>query len=174
MHLKLLLSLLVFPEGNLHSRGIVPPISWSSSCSYSTHRFPFKNQATISSFHPGSLSVEEKCCVIYRERSLTLNADAAYHAISFRHAFIFTLFYFNNYFILLLFFFLVHIQASSSSPSSSSSGDLSSYKRVAVVENFYDIIYNVHVEMDGRSGKHAGQKRTYRAVCIIFYTSFLR
>lgn len=41
---------------------------------------------------------------------------------------------------------------------------LSAYKRVAVVENFYDIIYNVHVEMDGRSGKHAGQKRTYRAV----------
>ena len=38
------------------------------------------------------------------------------------------------------------------------------YKRVAVVENFYDIIYNVHVEMDGRSGKHAGQKRTYKAV----------
>lgn len=41
---------------------------------------------------------------------------------------------------------------------------LSCYKKVAVVENFYDIIYNVHVEMDGRSGKHAGQKRTYRAV----------
>lgn len=38
------------------------------------------------------------------------------------------------------------------------------YKKVAVVENFYNIIYNVHVEMDGRSGKHAGQKRTYRAV----------
>jgi hypothetical protein len=44
--------------------------------------------------------------------------------------------------------------------------DFSAYKRVAVVENFYDIIYNVHVEMDGRSGKHAGQKRTYRAVRI--------
>ena len=42
---------------------------------------------------------------------------------------------------------------------------LTEYKRVAVVENFFDIIYNVHVEMDGRSGKHAGQKRTYRAVC---------
>lgn len=41
------------------------------------------------------------------------------------------------------------------------------FKRVAVVENFYDIIYNVHVEMDGRSGKHAGQKRTYRAVSFI-------
>ena len=38
------------------------------------------------------------------------------------------------------------------------------YKRVAVVEDFFEIIYNVHVEMDGRGGKHAGQKRTYRAV----------
>ncbi|RWS25895.1 Nucleolar protein 4-like protein, partial [Leptotrombidium deliense] len=42
------------------------------------------------------------------------------------------------------------------------------YKRVAVVENFYDIIYDVHVEMDGRSGKHAGQKRTYRAVAEMY------
>jgi len=40
------------------------------------------------------------------------------------------------------------------------------YKKVAVVEDFFDIIYNVHVEMDGRGGKHAGQKRTYRAVSI--------
>ncbi|KAK3786936.1 hypothetical protein RRG08_037401 [Elysia crispata] len=39
-----------------------------------------------------------------------------------------------------------------------------SMKRVAVVEDFFDIIYGVHVEMDGRGGKHAGQKRTYRAV----------
>ena len=39
------------------------------------------------------------------------------------------------------------------------------YKRVAIVEDFFDIIYSVHVEMDGRGGKHAGQKRTYRAVC---------
>ncbi|CAH1772542.1 unnamed protein product, partial [Owenia fusiformis] len=38
------------------------------------------------------------------------------------------------------------------------------YKRVAVVEDFFDIIYSVHVEMEGRSGKHAGQKRTYKAV----------
>ena len=41
------------------------------------------------------------------------------------------------------------------------------YKRVAIVEDFFDIIYNVHVEMDGRGGKHAGQKRTYRAVSNI-------
>ncbi|CAG5136675.1 unnamed protein product, partial [Candidula unifasciata] len=47
----------------------------------------------------------------------------------------------------------------------------SSLKRVAVVENFFDIIYKVHVEMDGRGGKHAGQKRTYRAISETF--SFL-
>lgn len=38
------------------------------------------------------------------------------------------------------------------------------YRKVAVVENFFDIIYNVHVELEGRPGKHAGQKRTYRTV----------
>ena len=44
------------------------------------------------------------------------------------------------------------------------------YKRVAVVEQFFDIIYSVHVEsagdtqLRGRAGKHCGQKRTYRAV----------
>ena len=35
---------------------------------------------------------------------------------------------------------------------------------MAIVDDFFDIIYSVHVEMDGRGGKHAGQKRTYRAV----------
>ena len=48
------------------------------------------------------------------------------------------------------------------------------YKRVAVVEQFFSIIYNVHVEssssdtpqLRGRAGKHCGQKRTYRAVSI--------
>ncbi|KAF6197647.1 hypothetical protein GE061_008613 [Apolygus lucorum] len=39
------------------------------------------------------------------------------------------------------------------------------YKRVAVVEEFYDIIYGVHVaDVGGKSGFHAGQKKTYRAV----------
>ncbi|XP_047120277.1 uncharacterized protein LOC124803141 [Schistocerca piceifrons] len=38
------------------------------------------------------------------------------------------------------------------------------FKKVAVVENFFDIIFSVHVEMEGRAGKHAGQKRTYRAI----------
>ncbi|KAL4235644.1 hypothetical protein ACF0H5_004039 [Mactra antiquata] len=45
------------------------------------------------------------------------------------------------------------------------------YKRVAIVEDFFDIIYGVHVEMDGRGGKHAGQKRTYRAIAETY--SFL-
>ena len=46
------------------------------------------------------------------------------------------------------------------------------YKKVAMVEQFFDIIYSVHVEaagenqLRGRAGKHCGQKRTYRAVCI--------
>ncbi|XP_013779844.1 nucleolar protein 4-like [Limulus polyphemus] len=38
------------------------------------------------------------------------------------------------------------------------------YKKVAVVENFFDIIYEVHVDMDTRGGKHAGQKRTYKTI----------
>ena len=39
-----------------------------------------------------------------------------------------------------------------------------------MVEQFFDIIYSVHVEaagdtqIRGRAGKHCGQKRTYRAV----------
>ena len=46
------------------------------------------------------------------------------------------------------------------------------YKKVAMVEQFFDIIYSVHVEaagdtqIRGRAGKHCGQKRTYRAVSI--------
>ena len=48
------------------------------------------------------------------------------------------------------------------------------YKKVAMVEEFFDIIYSEHVEaagenqLRGRAGKHCGQKRTYRAVCILF------
>jgi len=43
------------------------------------------------------------------------------------------------------------------------------YKKVAVVEEFFDIIYREHVEFGGRSsGKHAGQKRTYRAITEIY------
>ncbi|XP_072918008.1 nucleolar protein 4-like b isoform X3 [Hemitrygon akajei] len=42
-----------------------------------------------------------------------------------------------------------------------------SLKRVAVVEDFFDIIYSMHVETGtetGRTAKHAGQKRTYKAI----------
>lgn len=46
------------------------------------------------------------------------------------------------------------------------------YKRVAVVENFFDIIYSVHVDIEGRGSKHAGQKRTYRTVSFIFFIFF--
>ncbi|KAM9785765.1 nucleolar protein 4-like [Neosynchiropus ocellatus] len=47
------------------------------------------------------------------------------------------------------------------------SGADSSLKRVAVVEDFFDIIYAMHVEMGsdpGRAPKHAGQKKTYKAI----------
>lgn len=43
----------------------------------------------------------------------------------------------------------------------------SSLKRVAVVEDFFDIIYAMHVEISsdpGKAPKHAGQKKTYKAV----------
>lgn len=40
------------------------------------------------------------------------------------------------------------------------------YRKVAVIEEFFDIIYNVHMELGGRSGSHAGQKRTYRIVSL--------
>jgi len=48
-----------------------------------------------------------------------------------------------------------------------------SYKRVAIVEEFFQIIHSVHVDMDGRGGKHAGQKRTYRAVSGVIHLSYL-
>ncbi|XP_007442158.2 nucleolar protein 4-like [Python bivittatus] len=40
-------------------------------------------------------------------------------------------------------------------------------KRVAVVEDFFDIIYSMHVESSaepGKAPKHAGQKKPYRAI----------
>lgn len=42
--------------------------------------------------------------------------------------------------------------------------DVQPFRRVAIVEEFFDIIYNVHVGLGGRSGRHAGQKRTYRTI----------
>uniref|UniRef100_A0A3P8ZDR6 Nucleolar protein 4 helical domain-containing protein n=1 Tax=Esox lucius TaxID=8010 RepID=A0A3P8ZDR6_ESOLU len=47
------------------------------------------------------------------------------------------------------------------------SGPDSSLKRVAVVEDFFDIIYAMHVEISadpGKAPKHAGQKKTYKAI----------
>ena len=40
------------------------------------------------------------------------------------------------------------------------------YKKVAVVEDFFEIVYNLHVCKEGKEHKHMGQKRTYRAVSI--------
>ncbi|KAB5546380.1 hypothetical protein PHYPO_G00071390 [Pangasianodon hypophthalmus] len=45
--------------------------------------------------------------------------------------------------------------------------EISSLKRVAVVEDFYDIIYAMHVEISSdpaKVPKHAGQKKTYKAI----------
>ncbi|XP_052396370.1 nucleolar protein 4-like isoform X1 [Carassius gibelio] len=49
----------------------------------------------------------------------------------------------------------------------SSGPESSSLKRVAVVEDFYDIIYAMHVEISSdlaKAPKHAGQKKTYKAI----------
>ncbi|XP_078396697.1 nucleolar protein 4-like isoform X1 [Cetorhinus maximus] len=48
-----------------------------------------------------------------------------------------------------------------------STSEKQSLKRVAVVEDFFDIIYSMHVEIGvngEKSRKHAGQKRTYKAI----------
>ncbi|XP_065074686.1 uncharacterized protein LOC135698569 [Ochlerotatus camptorhynchus] len=42
--------------------------------------------------------------------------------------------------------------------------DSQPFKKVAVVENFFNIIYGVHVSLGSRSSRHAGQKRTYRTI----------
>ena len=39
-----------------------------------------------------------------------------------------------------------------------------SFKRVAVVEYFFNIIYKVHCSVGEGEGRHVGQKRTYRKV----------
>ncbi|XP_076131906.1 nucleolar protein 4-like b isoform X1 [Alosa pseudoharengus] len=61
----------------------------------------------------------------------------------------------------------VPIKATVSCVDSSSGQDGASLKRVAVVEDFFDIIYAMHVEISsdpGRAPKHAGQKKTYKAI----------
>uniref|UniRef100_A0A4W3H4H2 Nucleolar protein 4 n=1 Tax=Callorhinchus milii TaxID=7868 RepID=A0A4W3H4H2_CALMI len=52
-------------------------------------------------------------------------------------------------------------------PDGVSAPEKQSLKRVAVVEDFFDIIYSMHVEIGAngeKSRKHAGQKRTYKAI----------
>lgn len=41
------------------------------------------------------------------------------------------------------------------------------YKKVAVVDEFFDIIYRVHCSGGGVSARHSGQKRTHRMVSIL-------
>lgn len=43
------------------------------------------------------------------------------------------------------------------------------FKRVAVVEYFFHIIYKVHCSVGVGERRHVGQKRTYRKVCYLFY-----
>lgn len=43
------------------------------------------------------------------------------------------------------------------------------YKKVAVVDEFFDIIYRVHCSAGGVSARHSGQKRTHRMVSIILF-----
>lgn len=69
----------------------------------------------------------------------------------------------HNFFIISILFYL---QMLSGAEGTVPSGKV--YKKVAIVENFFDIIHAVHVDLEGRPGKHAGQKRTYRTVS---YTS---
>ena len=45
---------------------------------------------------------------------------------------------------------------------------------MAVVEEFFDIIYDLHVNMEGKNGKHAGQKRTYRTVSVKYFKKSAR
>ncbi|XP_048879558.1 nucleolar protein 4-like [Brienomyrus brachyistius] len=62
---------------------------------------------------------------------------------------------------------VLYVPVKSTCADGGSSTDSSSLKRVAVVEDFFDIIYAMHVEMGpdvGRTPKHAGQKKTYKAI----------
>lgn len=44
------------------------------------------------------------------------------------------------------------------------------YKKVAVVDEFFDIIYRVHCSAGDISAKHSGQKRTHRMVSYFVTT----
>lgn len=45
------------------------------------------------------------------------------------------------------------------------------YKKVAVVDEFFDIIYRVHCSGGGFAARHSGQKRTHRMVSTLMYRS---
>ncbi|XP_061638415.1 nucleolar protein 4-like [Phyllopteryx taeniolatus] len=52
-------------------------------------------------------------------------------------------------------------------PVKTTCADATSLKQVAVVEDFYDIIFAMHVKEGGKPGKapsHVGQKKTYKAI----------
>nr|XP_057907360.1 nucleolar protein 4-like isoform X2 [Doryrhamphus excisus] len=62
---------------------------------------------------------------------------------------------------------VLYVPVKSTCSDGHSAQDNSSLKRVAVVEDFFDIIYAMHVEIGadpGRAPKHAGQKKTYKAI----------
>uniref|UniRef100_A0A3B4T500 Nucleolar protein 4-like a n=1 Tax=Seriola dumerili TaxID=41447 RepID=A0A3B4T500_SERDU len=62
---------------------------------------------------------------------------------------------------------VLYVPVKSTCSDGNAAQDNSSLKRVAVVEDFFDIIYAMHVEMGadpGRAPKHAGQKKTYKAI----------
>ncbi|XP_051914005.1 nucleolar protein 4-like isoform X4 [Hippocampus zosterae] len=62
---------------------------------------------------------------------------------------------------------VLYVPVKSTCSDGNSAQDNSSLKRVAVVEDFFDIIYAMHVEIGadpGRAPKHAGQKKTYKAI----------
>ncbi|XP_059188993.1 nucleolar protein 4-like [Centropristis striata] len=62
---------------------------------------------------------------------------------------------------------VLYVPVKTTCSDGNSAQDNSSLKRVAVVEDFFDIIYAMHVEMGadpGRAPKHAGQKKTYKAI----------
>ncbi|XP_029107577.1 nucleolar protein 4-like [Scleropages formosus] len=62
---------------------------------------------------------------------------------------------------------VLYVPVKSTCGDGGSAADGSSLKRVAVVEDFFDIIYAMHVEVGpdpSRTPKHAGQKKTYKAI----------
>ena len=53
-------------------------------------------------------------------------------------------------------------------PSKDENG-LEKFKKVAVVELFFDNIYGVHIGDGEKNRRHSGQKRTYRMVSLLDY-----